>query len=71
MPLNNFHQISAAILNRITQEDGSMPGEPLGTFKGITYFLVIPTVMFAVTSAVVLFSTIERKKKVPSLTRVQ
>ena len=44
-------QFFTGVLNRITQEDGSLPGEPLGTFLGIVYFLVIPTALFVVISA--------------------
>ena len=57
-------------LNRITQEDGSLPGEPLGTFLGIVYFLVIPSALFIVISAVVMLSTVDRKKKNSTLTRI-
>ena len=55
-------QFFTGVLNRITQEDGSLPGEPLGTFLGIVYFIVIPTIMFVVISAVVALSTVDRKK---------
>jgi len=59
------------VLNRITQEDGSLPGEPLGTFLGIVYFVVIPTALFVLISVVVALSTIDRKKKNSStLTRI-
>jgi len=64
-------QLFTGVLNRITQEDGSLPGEPLGTFLGIVYFVVIPTVMFVVISAVVALSTVDRKKnKSSTLTRI-
>jgi hypothetical protein len=64
-------QFFTGVLNRITQEDGSLPGEPLGTFLGIVYFVVIPTVMFVVISAVVALSTVDRKKNKSSpLTRI-
>jgi hypothetical protein len=64
-------QFFTGVLNRITQEDGSLPGEPLGTFLGIVYFVVIPTVMFVVISAVVALSTVDRKKnKSSTLTRI-
>ena len=64
-------QFFTGVLNRITQEDGSLPGEPLGTFLGIVYFLVIPTALFIVISVVVAFSTVNRKKnKSSSLTRI-
>ena len=64
-------QFFTGVLNRITQEDGSLPGEPLGTFLGIVYFLVIPTVMFVVISVVVALATVDRKKnKSSSLTRI-
>jgi hypothetical protein len=64
-------QFFTGVLNRITQEDGSLPGEPLGTFLGIVYFLVIPTIMFVVISAVVALSTVDRKKnKSSTLTRI-
>ena len=64
-------QFFTGVLNRITQEDGSLPGEPLGTFLGIVYFIVIPTVMFVVISAVVALSTVDRKKNKSSpLTRI-
>lgn len=63
-------QFFNSVLNRITQEDGSLPGEPLGTFLGIVYFLVIPSVMFIVISAVVMLSTVDRKKKSSTLTRI-
>ena len=64
-------QFFTGVLNRITQEDGSLPGEPLGTFLGIVYFLVIPTVMFVVISVVVAIATVDRRKnKSSSLTRI-
>ena len=64
-------QFFTGVLNRITQEDGSLPGEPLGTFLGIVYFIVIPTIMFVVISAVVALSTVDRKKnKRSTLTRI-
>ena len=63
-------QFFAGVLNRITQEDGSLPGEPLGTFLGLVYFLVIPTALFVVISAVVALSTVDRKKKNSTLTRI-
>jgi hypothetical protein len=64
-------QFFTGVLNRITQEDGSLPGEPLGTFLGIVYFVVIPTVMFVAISAVVALSTVDRKKnKSSTLTRI-
>ena len=64
-------QFFTGVLNRITQEDGSLPGEPLGTFLGIVYFLVIPTALFIVISVVVVFSTVNRKKNKSSiLTRI-
>ena len=64
-------QFFTGFLNRITQEDGSLPGEPLGTFLGIVYFLVIPTVMFVVISVVVAIATVDRRKnKSSSLTRI-
>ena len=64
-------QFFTGVLNRITQEDGSLPGEPLGTFLGIVYFIVIPTIMFVVISAVVALSTLDRKKnKSSTLTRI-
>jgi hypothetical protein len=64
-------QFFTGLLNRIAQEDGSLPGEPLGTFLGIVYFVVIPTVMFVVISAVVALSTVDRKKnKSSTLTRI-
>ena len=65
-------QYFTGVLNRITQEDGSLPGEPLGTFLGIFYFLFIPTILFIVISAVVALSTVDRKKKNSStLTRIE
>jgi hypothetical protein len=64
-------QFFTSVLNRITQEDGSLPGEPLGTFLGIVYFVVIPTILFVVISAVVALSTVDRKKnKSSTLTRI-
>ena len=64
-------QFFTGVLNRITQEDGSLQGEPLGTFLGIVYFIVIPTIMFVVISAVVALSTVDRKKnKSSTLTRI-
>jgi len=64
-------QFFTGLLNRITQEDGSLPGEPLGTFLGIVYFIVIPTALFVLISVVVAFSTIDRKKnKSSTLTRI-
>ena len=64
-------QFFTGVLNRITQEDGSLPGEPLGTFLGIVYFIVIPTIMFVVISAVVALSTVDRRKnKSSTLTRI-
>ena len=44
----------AGVLNRITQEDGSLPGEPLGTFKALVYFVGVPSLLFAVIAVVVL-----------------
>ena len=65
-------QFFTGVLNRITQEDGSLPGEPLGTFLGIVYFIIIPTIMFVVISAVVALSTVDRKKnKSSTLTRIE
>jgi hypothetical protein len=64
-------QFFTGVLNRITQEDGSLPGEPLGTFLGIVYFVVIPTILFIVISAVVALSTVDRRKiKSSILTRI-
>ena len=64
-------QFFTGVLNRVTQEDGSLPGEPLGTFLGIVYFIVIPTALFVLISVVVAFSTIDRKKnKSSTLTRI-
>lgn len=71
MSLNIAHQISAGLLNRITQEDGSLPGEPLGTFKGLLYFVGLPTIIFIAISAVVLLSTVDRKAKRSTLTRIE
>ena len=59
------------VLNRITQEDGSLPGEPLGTFKALLYFVGAPILIFALISVVVLFSTVDRKAKRSSLTRIE
>jgi len=60
-----------SVLNRIVQEDGSLPGEPLGKFLGIFYFVVIPTILFVVISAVVALSTVDRRKiKSSTLTRI-
>lgn len=61
----------AGVLNRITQEDGSLPGEPLGTFKALVYFVGVPTLLFAVIAAVVLLSTTDRKAKRSTLTRIE
>ena len=61
----------AGVLNRITQEDGSLPGEPLGTFKALLYFIGVPTLTFAVIAAVVLLSTTDRKAKRSTLTRIE
>jgi hypothetical protein len=64
-------QFFTGVLNRITQEDGSLPGEPLGTFLGILYFLVIPAAMFIVISVFVALATVDRRKnKSSSLTRI-
>ena len=64
-------QFFTGVLNRITQEDGSLPGEPLGTFLGIVYFLVIPTLMFIAISVFVALATVDRRKnKSSSLTRI-
>ncbi len=65
-------QFFTGVLNRINQEDGSLPGEPLGIFLGIVYFLVIPTVMFIVISVFVSLATVDRRKnKSSSLTRIE
>ena len=61
----------AGVLNRITQEDGSLPGEPLGTFKALLYFIGAPTLLFAVIAVVVLLSTTDRKAKRSTLTRIE
>lgn len=64
-------QFFTGVLNRITQEDGSLPGEPLGLFLGILYFVIIPTALFVVISVVVVLSTVDRRKnKSTSLTRI-
>jgi hypothetical protein len=64
-------QFFTGVLSRITQEDGSLPGEPLGTFLGILYFLIIPTAMFIVISVFVALATVDRRKnKSSSLTRI-
>jgi hypothetical protein len=64
-------QFFTGVLNRITQEDGSLPGEPLGLFLGILYFVIIPTALFVVISVVVALSTVDRRKnKSTSLTRI-
>ena len=63
--------LTTAILNRITQEDGSMPGAPLGTFKALLYFVGVPTLMFTVIAAIVLLSTTDRKAKSSTLTRIE
>jgi hypothetical protein len=64
-------QFFTGVLNRITQEDGSLPGEPLGLFLGIVYFVVLPTALFIVISVVVALSTVDRRKnKSSSLTRI-
>jgi hypothetical protein len=64
-------QFFTGVLNRITQEDGSLPGEPLVTFLVIFYFVVIPTILFVVISAVVALSTVDRRKiKSSTLTRI-
>ncbi|MGI9131188.1 MAG: hypothetical protein ACR2IU_00855 [Candidatus Nanopelagicaceae bacterium] len=60
-----------SVFNRITQEDGSLPGEPLGTFKGLLYFVGLPTLLFIAITVVVLFSTVDRKSKGSSLTRIE
>ena len=59
------------VLNRITQEDGSLPGEPLGTFKALVYFVGVPSLLFAVIAVVVLLSTTDRKAKRSTLTRIE
>jgi uncharacterized protein involved in exopolysaccharide biosynthesis len=61
----------AGALNRITQEDGSLPGEPLGTFKALVYFVGVPSLLFAVIAVVVLLSTTDRKAKRSTLTRIE
>jgi hypothetical protein len=61
----------AGVLNRITQEDGSLPGEPLGTFKALVYFVGVPSLLFAVIAVVVLLSTTDRKAKRSTLTRIE
>jgi uncharacterized protein involved in exopolysaccharide biosynthesis len=61
----------AGALNRITQEDGSLPGEPLGTFKALVYFVGVPSLLFAVIAFVVLLSTTDRKAKRSTLTRIE
>ena len=64
-------QFFTGVLNRINQEDGSLPGEPLGLFLGIVYFVIIPTALFIVISVVVALSTVDRRKnKSSSLTRI-
>lgn len=65
-------QFFTGVLNRIAQEDGALPGEPLGAFLGIVYFLVIPTIMFIVISALTALATVDRRKnKSSSLTRIE
>ena len=59
-----------SVLNRIVQEDGSFPGEPLGTFKALIYFVGAPTLLFIAISVVVALTTVDRKKKTSTLTRI-
>jgi len=59
-----------SVLNRIVQEDGSRPGEPLGTFKALIYFVGAPTLLFIAISVVVALTTVDRKKKSSTLTRI-
>lgn len=59
-----------SVLNRIVQEDGSLPGEPLGTFKALIYFVGAPTLLFIAISVVVALTTVDRKKKSSTLTRI-
>jgi hypothetical protein len=61
----------SSALNRIAQEDGSLPGEPIGTFKALIYFVGAPTLLFILISAVVMLSTVDRKKKSSILTRIE
>jgi uncharacterized protein involved in exopolysaccharide biosynthesis len=61
----------AGVLNRITQEDGSLPGAPLGAFKALVYFVGLPLGLFTVIAAVVLLSTSDRKAKRSTLTRIE
>ena len=63
--------LTLGILNRITQEDGSLPGAALGTYKALLYFVALPSLMFAVIAAVVMLSTTDRKAKRSSLTRIE
>ena len=63
--------LTLGILNRITQEDGSMPGAVLGTYKALLYFVALPSLMFVVIAAVVMLSTTDRKAKRSSLTRIE
>ena len=63
--------LTTAILNRITHEDGALPGAPLGTFKALVYFVGVPTLMFAVIASIVLLSTVDRKAKRSTLTRIE
>ena len=63
--------LTVGILNRIVQEDGSLPGDPLGTFKALIYFVGLPTLMFAVIASVVLLATTDCKAKRSTLTRIE
>lgn len=63
--------LSAGVLNRITQEDGSLPGAPLGAFNSLVYFVGVPIGLFAVIAAVVLLSTTDRRAKRSTLTRIE
>ena len=57
-----FHSVLIALGNRMVQEDGAQPGEPLSFIKAIIYFGVIPVGIFLGITGLVLLFTSERKK---------
>ena len=55
-------QNAIALVNRMAQEDGAMPGEGLTFMKAILYFGIVPLAMFAGITALVLLVNAPKKK---------
>lgn len=64
--LNNAFQILA-----IAQEANAQPGEGLSALQTITYFLLIPTALFAVIGGLAWLGSAPKKDHASSITRIE